>query len=74
MAKKYHTPRSEQAENQSSNDSNGHFFESNGENSVPTTPQRAQNSNSRPESDRCKYLIFEQKMCLFHAGCCLTFR
>ena len=58
MAKKYHTPLSEQADNQtSSNEPNGHIFESNGENLVvpPTTPQRGgQNSNSRPESDRRK--------------------
>ena len=57
MAKKYHTPLSEQAENQTSNEPNGHIFESNGENLVvpPTTPQRGQNSNSsRPESDRRK--------------------
>lgn len=53
MAKKYHTPLSEQAENQTSNEPNGHIFPSNGENLVPpTTPQRGQNSNPRPDSDR----------------------
>ena len=66
MARKYHTPLSEQAENQTSNEPNGHIFPSNGENLVPpTTPQRGQNSNPRPDSDRRKYsLMFEQK-CVF---------
>ena len=55
MAKKYHTPLSEQAENQTSNEPNGHILPSNGENLVPpTTPQRGQNSNPRPDSDRRK--------------------
>ena len=67
MAKKYHTPLSEQAENQTSNEPNGHIFPSNGENLVPpTTPQRGQNSNPRPDSDRRKYfLMFEQKCVSF---------